>query len=201
MEIFRRKRVDRVQAKCRQNSVGNDAVQQVFTGMTHYGCHRCVAVTTSYFTSSGKTLAESVRCTLVEGSQFPVIVRPAQHWSQPLECSLFVSNRRARRYPLGVVASVAGTEVDCNEAPDVPTRGGLHLGRSGGFRWVSVGLNWLLVAFRGFRWLCLSGLSRCGSRVYAVLTVKTVREKMRRRRREICETNPNSRTELQLVLD
>ncbi len=43
--------------------------------MTHYGCHRCVVVTTSYFTSSAKLLAESVRCTLVEGSQIPTIIR------------------------------------------------------------------------------------------------------------------------------
>lgn len=64
-----------IQAKCYQGSVGNEPVQEVYAGMVHYKCQRCVVMTSSYFTASAKKLAESVGCTLVEGGQLAMFVR------------------------------------------------------------------------------------------------------------------------------
>lgn len=40
-----------VQAKCYGGSVGNSAIQEVYTGMAVHRCQRCVVVTSSYFTT------------------------------------------------------------------------------------------------------------------------------------------------------
>jgi HJR/Mrr/RecB family endonuclease len=56
-----------VQAKLFQGTVGNDSVQQAFTGMVHYQCNRCVVITNSTFTKSAIELAESTGCKLIDG--------------------------------------------------------------------------------------------------------------------------------------
>jgi HJR/Mrr/RecB family endonuclease len=56
-------------------SVGNDAIQEAFTGMAHYRCHCCVVVTNSDFTKSARELAASVNCLLVSGDDIPDLIR------------------------------------------------------------------------------------------------------------------------------
>jgi restriction endonuclease Mrr len=63
-----------VQAKGYAESVGNDAVQAVHTGMTYYGCHRCAVVTNSTFTRAARELADSVGCRLIDGSGIPDLI-------------------------------------------------------------------------------------------------------------------------------
>ncbi len=55
-------------------NVGNKAVQEVHTGMTHYRCGRSVVVTNSGFTRGAQELASSVGCRLIDGSQIPGLI-------------------------------------------------------------------------------------------------------------------------------
>ncbi|HOJ74318.1 MAG TPA: restriction endonuclease [Phycisphaerae bacterium] len=64
-----------VQAKCWQASVGNSAVQEVHAGKVYYQCDACAVVTNSYFTESARMLAAAVGCQLVEGKDFPALIR------------------------------------------------------------------------------------------------------------------------------
>jgi restriction system protein len=54
--------------------VGNDAVQQVFAGMKHYGCNRCAVITNSSYTASAYQLANSTGCRLIDGEQLRLII-------------------------------------------------------------------------------------------------------------------------------
>jgi len=63
-----------VQAKGYAESVGNDAVQEVHTGMAFYQCHRCVVITNSRFTQQAHELAVQVGCMLIDGSQIPALL-------------------------------------------------------------------------------------------------------------------------------
>jgi len=56
------------------STVGNDAVQQAFAGMTFYRCERCAVITNSTFTRSAYALAESVQCTLIDGSKIDDLI-------------------------------------------------------------------------------------------------------------------------------
>lgn len=49
-----------VQCKCYRKPVGNKAVQEVYAGMTYYGCTSAAVMTNSAFTDSAKELAESL---------------------------------------------------------------------------------------------------------------------------------------------
>ncbi len=64
-----------VQAKCYRGAVNNAAVQQVYAGMVHHGCHRCAVITNSYFTEGGRQLAASVGCGLVDRDLLPGVIR------------------------------------------------------------------------------------------------------------------------------
>ena len=64
-----------VQAKCYSNSVGNSAVQQVYTGKQLYQCERCVVVTASAFTRGAILAANAVGCRLIGGAQIPLLIR------------------------------------------------------------------------------------------------------------------------------
>ncbi len=63
-----------VQAKGYEGNVGNDAVQQVQTGMLHYRCDECVVITNSRFTRAAEVLAESVQCRLINGDQIVALI-------------------------------------------------------------------------------------------------------------------------------
>lgn len=63
-----------IQAKGYAGSVGNEAVQQAFTGMRHYRCNRCAVVTNSEFTRSALELAGSVDCLLIDGDYLPRLI-------------------------------------------------------------------------------------------------------------------------------
>ncbi|HEU5115355.1 MAG TPA: restriction endonuclease, partial [Isosphaeraceae bacterium] len=59
-----------IQAKGYPSStVGNKAVQEVFTGMIFYKCDAAVVITNSTFTKSAKELADQVGCILIEKTQ------------------------------------------------------------------------------------------------------------------------------------
>jgi restriction system protein len=64
-----------VQARGCEGSVGNSAVQEVFLGMTFFGCQRCCVVTNSTFTAVAKRLAANRGCHLIDGSQIPDLIR------------------------------------------------------------------------------------------------------------------------------
>jgi hypothetical protein len=64
-----------IQAKRYDGLVGNAAIQQVYAGMAHHRCQRCVVVTTSDFTSAAIALAESTNCILVDAKRIPALVR------------------------------------------------------------------------------------------------------------------------------
>jgi hypothetical protein len=54
-----------VQVKGYANKVGNDAVQQVHSGMTYHKCQECAVITNNRFSRSARELAASVGCTLI----------------------------------------------------------------------------------------------------------------------------------------
>jgi HJR/Mrr/RecB family endonuclease len=64
-----------IQAKRHIGSVGNAAVQEVFAGMAHHRCHRCVVVTNSGFTPGAIALAQSTRCILIGGDSLGSCIR------------------------------------------------------------------------------------------------------------------------------
>jgi HJR/Mrr/RecB family endonuclease len=64
-----------IQAKRYDGGVGNAAVQQVFAGMAHHKCQRCVVVSTSHFSRGAVELAQSTGCVLVGRDEIPALVR------------------------------------------------------------------------------------------------------------------------------
>jgi len=64
-----------IQAKRYIGAVGNAAVQEVFAGMHHYKCQRCVVVTPATFTSGAVDLAQSTGCVLIAKDQIGALVR------------------------------------------------------------------------------------------------------------------------------
>src|SRR5262249_44089727 len=63
-----------VQVKGYSDPLGNAPVQEVYAGMRHYQCSRCVVVTNSTFTSGARDLARSTNCLLIDGSQIPDLI-------------------------------------------------------------------------------------------------------------------------------
>jgi hypothetical protein len=63
-----------VQAKGYADSVGNKAVQEVYSGMIFYGCEISVVITNSRFTSGARELAHKVGCHLYEGHHIPDLI-------------------------------------------------------------------------------------------------------------------------------
>lgn len=55
-----------VQAKRYSSNVGNKAVQEVYSGMAHYGAEKGWVVTNSYFTKAAQTQAKSCGVKLVD---------------------------------------------------------------------------------------------------------------------------------------
>lgn len=63
-----------IQVKGYLASVSNSAIQEAHTGMVHYRCDACAAITNSLFTKSAIELASSVRCKLIDESSLPDLV-------------------------------------------------------------------------------------------------------------------------------
>jgi restriction endonuclease Mrr len=64
-----------IQCKGYADNVGNDAVQQAFTGARIYQCDRCIVVTNSGFTVSAQEAAHHTDCILVSGRDIPALIR------------------------------------------------------------------------------------------------------------------------------
>jgi HJR/Mrr/RecB family endonuclease len=64
-----------IQCKGYADNVGNDAVQQAFTGARIYRCERCVVVTNSGFTGPAQEAAHHTECILVSGRDIPALIR------------------------------------------------------------------------------------------------------------------------------
>jgi restriction endonuclease Mrr len=64
-----------IQCKGYADNVGNDAVQQAFTGARIYQCDRCMVVTNSGFTVSAQEAAHHTDCILVSGRDIPALIR------------------------------------------------------------------------------------------------------------------------------
>jgi hypothetical protein len=82
---------ERIAIQCKQwaDSVGNEAVQQVHTGMAYYRCDAGVVVTTSRFTASAIDLASRVDVRLVDGAEYAAMaqsvrIEPIQQSRPPL---------------------------------------------------------------------------------------------------------------------
>jgi hypothetical protein len=63
-----------IQAKGYGGSVGNDSVQQAYTGMAFYRCNRCVVVTNSEFTRAAVEVADRVSCILIDRDRLPQLI-------------------------------------------------------------------------------------------------------------------------------
>lgn len=63
-----------VQVKGYLDSVPNTAIQEAFTGMAYYKCDACAVITNSRFTSSGKNVACSVGCALIDENTLPMLI-------------------------------------------------------------------------------------------------------------------------------
>jgi restriction system protein len=64
-----------IQAKRYIGAVSNAAIQQVFAGMAHYKCHRCLVVTSGEFTSGAIALAQSTGCLLIGTDRIAALIR------------------------------------------------------------------------------------------------------------------------------
>jgi hypothetical protein len=63
-----------IQCKGYAGNVGNDAVQQAYTGRAIYRCDRCMVVTNSGFTASAREAARHTECVLVDGRDLPALI-------------------------------------------------------------------------------------------------------------------------------
>jgi hypothetical protein len=64
-----------IQAKgCVGTTVGNDAVQQVYAGMSFHRCNAAAVVTNSRYTPSARALAQRIGCRLIDGSEIPDLI-------------------------------------------------------------------------------------------------------------------------------
>ncbi|MBC7352201.1 MAG: restriction endonuclease [Thermogutta sp.] len=63
-----------VQVKGYTHSVGNDAVQEAYSGKAFYQCHGCAVITNSVFTSGARELAERVGCLLIDQTMLPDLI-------------------------------------------------------------------------------------------------------------------------------
>ena len=63
-----------VQVKGYEESVGNKAVQEAFTGMRYYDCTECVVIANSQFTSGAIDVAGRVECGLIDGNRIPTLI-------------------------------------------------------------------------------------------------------------------------------
>lgn len=59
-----------IQAKGYESSVSNGAIQEAYSGMAHYNCHACAAITNSRFTSGAIALATSTKSELIDEYKF-----------------------------------------------------------------------------------------------------------------------------------
>ncbi|WP_347242696.1 restriction endonuclease [Thermogutta sp.] len=63
-----------VQVKGYANSVGNDAVQEAYSGKAFYQCDGCAVITNNVFTSGARELAEKVGCVLIDQTTLPDLI-------------------------------------------------------------------------------------------------------------------------------
>lgn len=63
-----------VQVKGSLDSVPNTAIQEAFTEMAFYKCDACAVITNSRFTSSGKKVADTVGCALIDENTLPMLM-------------------------------------------------------------------------------------------------------------------------------
>lgn len=67
-----------IQCKRYQGSVGREAVQQVHSGLNHYGCDKGVVITNSTFTRNAYTLARENGITLIDRRGLSDLIRQCQ---------------------------------------------------------------------------------------------------------------------------
>jgi|GEM_PF-1801478 len=63
-----------VQVKGYTHSVGNEAVQEAYSGKAFYQCHGCAVITNSVFTSGARELAQRVGCVLIDQTMIPDLI-------------------------------------------------------------------------------------------------------------------------------
>jgi DNA repair exonuclease SbcCD ATPase subunit len=63
-----------IQVKGYAKNVGNDAVQEAYTGMAFYKCDACAVITNSDFTTFAIDAAQRVGCTLISGRQMKDLI-------------------------------------------------------------------------------------------------------------------------------
>ena len=67
-----------IQTKQYSGSVGNDSVQQAYTGKTIYNCTRAVVVCTSTFTSAARASARATDVELIDGKGYARLMQQTQ---------------------------------------------------------------------------------------------------------------------------
>jgi hypothetical protein len=55
-------------------TVGNEAVQQVYAGMSFHRCNSAAVLTNSRFTPAARALAQRIGCRLIDGSEIPDLI-------------------------------------------------------------------------------------------------------------------------------
>lgn len=62
-----------VQCKRYKNSLGQEAIREVYAGMQHYNCSVGVVITNSHFTKHAATLATTTRCILIDREKLSLL--------------------------------------------------------------------------------------------------------------------------------
>ena len=80
VDVIATRRGERMAIQCKRwaDAVGNDAVQQVHAGKTHYNCTSATVVCTSRFTAAAWELAQSVHVQLVDGDEYVSLMQSVQ---------------------------------------------------------------------------------------------------------------------------
>lgn len=76
VDLLARKGMSKYAIQCKRykNSVGNKAVQEVFSGAFFYKCDKCIVVTNSHFTASAKELAKANKVELWDRDKLKELV-------------------------------------------------------------------------------------------------------------------------------
>ena len=79
VDVIAERGAQRIAIQCKRygGSVGNDAIQAVFTGAMLYKCNETMVITTSSFTAEAKRIAKTTGTRLIDGSAYQNIVRKA----------------------------------------------------------------------------------------------------------------------------
>jgi HJR/Mrr/RecB family endonuclease len=76
VDVVATKGTEKIAIQCKGLSgyANNFAIQQAYAGMTYYGCTKCVAIVTTWFSRHAQNLARTTGCILIEGHAIPSLI-------------------------------------------------------------------------------------------------------------------------------